>query len=54
MQYILTQEEYDALRKQQALDLGMKRDQLQRLCTRIADTMPVNIKRIDKGGKPQP
>lgn len=49
MQYVLTQEEYDALRAKQALDLGMKKDQLQKLCTRIADDMPVSVKWIDNG-----
>ncbi len=41
MQYLLTQEEYDALRAKQELDLGMKKEKLQKLCTKIADTMPV-------------
>ena len=41
MQYILTQEEYDALRAKQKHDISMSRSKLQRLCTRIADEMPV-------------
>jgi hypothetical protein len=54
MQYILTQEEYDALRTEQALNLEIKRDQLQKLCTRIADNMPVSVKWLDNGRNPQP
>ena len=41
MQYILTQEEYDALRARQQHEIMMSRDQLQTLCCEIADTMPI-------------
>jgi len=41
MQYILTQEEYDALRKKQQHELTLSKGKLQKLCTKIADTMPV-------------
>lgn len=53
MQYILTQEEYDALRAKQKLDIGMQRSKLQKLCTKVADTMPVSVKWINDG-KPEP
>lgn len=53
MQYILTQEEYDQLRARQKLDLDMRRDQLQQLCTWVADNMPVSVKWINEG-KPEP
>lgn len=39
MQYLLTQEEYDALRARQQHEISTKK--LQKLCTKIADTMPV-------------
>jgi hypothetical protein len=41
MQYVLTQEEYDALRARQEHELTLSRAKLQKLCTNIADTMPV-------------
>jgi hypothetical protein len=42
MQYILTQEEYDALKKQQTWQFNINAKKLQELCTKIADEMPVN------------
>lgn len=42
MQYILTQEEYDALKEKQKLHLDMQGKKLQELCTKICDTMPVD------------
>lgn len=42
MQYILTQQEFDDLKATQALDLRLKKEALQELCTKIADTMPIN------------
>lgn len=39
--YILTQEELDALQKQQEATLKLSKDKLQELCTQIADTMPI-------------
>jgi hypothetical protein len=53
MQYVLTQAEYDELVRKQKLDLNMQKDQLQDLCTRIADQMPVSVHWID-GGNPHP
>ena len=41
MQYILTQEEYDALKSAQVTSLKLSKQKLQKLCTKIADTMPV-------------
>ena len=41
MQYILTQEEYDELKAKKNIDFKMKNDKLQKLRTKIADTMPV-------------
>ncbi len=41
MMYILTQEELDELKSKKALDFKMKADKLQKLCTEIADKMPV-------------
>lgn len=53
MQYILTQEEYDALRAKQKLELGMQKAKLQKLCTMIADAMPVSVEWINND-KPEP
>lgn len=41
MQYLLTQEEYDALRARQQHEIKLSRDKLQKLCTKIANTMPI-------------
>ena len=41
MQYILSQEEYDALRKKQEKEISLSEKKLQKLCTEIADTMPI-------------
>ena len=41
MQYILTQHEYDALRKGQEKSIQLSEKKLQTLCTKIADEMPV-------------
>lgn len=41
MQYLLTQEEYDALRARQQHEIELSTKKLQKLCTKIADTMPV-------------
>lgn len=41
MQYLLTQEEYDALRARQQHEIKLSQAKLQKLCTKIADTMPV-------------
>jgi hypothetical protein len=53
MQYILTQAEYDELRTKQELDLKLKKQELQKLCTKIADTMPVSVS-WRRGCKPEP
>jgi hypothetical protein len=44
MQFILTREEYAALLKKQEISLGLQKDKLQALCTKIADTMPVKVR----------
>lgn len=41
MQYILTQEEYDALKKEQVQAISLNKERRQDLCTRIANEMPV-------------
>jgi hypothetical protein len=41
MQYILSQEEYNALQSKRKEDLRLSQKKLQTLCTKIADTMPV-------------
>jgi hypothetical protein len=41
MQYILTQEEYQNLCDKQSYQIKMSKDKLQKLCTEIANTMPV-------------
>jgi len=41
MQYILSQEEYDELRKKRNREWALTQKQLQKLCTKIADEMPV-------------
>lgn len=41
MQYILTQAEYDELKRKQSLQLELSEKKLQALCTKIADAMPV-------------
>jgi hypothetical protein len=42
MQYLLTEEEYNKLKQTQELDLKLKKDGLQKLCTKIANTMLVD------------
>ncbi|ADQ53206.1 hypothetical protein 65p198 [Aeromonas phage 65] len=41
MQYILTEEEYQDLKKKHILQLDIQKNKLQKLCTKIANTMPV-------------
>ena len=41
MQYILTQEEYDALRNNVRVKSLAQTEKMQQLCTKIADTMPI-------------
>lgn len=41
MQYILTQEEYDDLKKKREALEHIERKELQKLCTKIANEMPV-------------
>ena len=43
MQYILTEEEYTALKTRQAYEYNLSRDKLQALCTKIAITMPIKV-----------
>ena len=53
MQYLLTQEEYDALRARQQHEIDISRDQLQKLCSEIADTMPIK-RPWNKNAEPAP
>lgn len=41
MQYILTQEEYDALKKERKHEIELSVSKLQKLCTKISDEMPI-------------
>lgn len=41
MMYILTQEEMDSLKQEQASKIRLSEKKLQALCTKICDTMPV-------------
>lgn len=41
MQYILSEEEYSALKKEQEQSIRLAKGKLQKLCTKIADEMPV-------------
>lgn len=41
MQYILSQEEYDELKAKRSHEIQLSKKKLQDLCTKIADTMPV-------------
>jgi hypothetical protein len=41
MQYILTQDEYNTLLTKQKLEIKLQKEKLQQLCTKIANTMPV-------------
>lgn len=43
MQYTLTQEEFDNLRYRREAAEQERRDQLQRLCSLVADHMPVTV-----------
>jgi hypothetical protein len=43
MQYILSEEEYRKLKSIQDIELAIQKKELQDLCTKIADTMPVII-----------
>lgn len=43
MLYILSQEEYDALKAKQEAGLRLSEKKLQTLCTKIADTMPITV-----------
>lgn len=42
MQYLLTEEEYNNLKTRRAYEIRMSKDKLQKLCTKICDTMPVD------------
>lgn len=41
MQYILSQEEYDELRAKQKHEIQLSKSKLQKLCTKIANEMPI-------------
>ena len=53
MQYLLTQEEYDALRARQQHEIALSTKKLQKLCTEIANTMPVK-RSWDPKAEPSP
>jgi hypothetical protein len=42
MQYILTQAEYDELKRVKEMHFNVMTKRLQELCTKVADEMPVN------------
>lgn len=52
MQYILSEEEYKALKAEQSYQMSLSKDKLQKLCTKIADTMPVSVAWIEGGPQP--
>jgi hypothetical protein len=39
--YLLTQEELDDLKRQRREEIHLSKSKLQKLCTKIADTMPI-------------
>jgi len=41
MQYLLSEEEYELLKKVQQYKIDLSKKKLQKLCTEICDTMPV-------------
>lgn len=41
MQYLLTKEEYDALHTRKEEHIALEKKKLQKLCTKIANEMPV-------------
>ena len=56
MQYILTQEEYDDLVSKKEYKISPSKSKLQKLCTKIANEMPVKVSWLIKnnGGFPAP
>jgi len=52
MQFILSQEELDALKAKQKEEIKLSRKKLQALCTLISDTMPVDWGWGDGNPKP--
>ena len=42
MQYILTEQEYNELKKKQELEITLNNNKFQELCTKISDTMPID------------
>jgi hypothetical protein len=52
--YILTQKEYDDLRAKQERQLNLADNKLQKLCTKIADTMPITIGKAWPGWENKP
>ena len=42
MQYILSEKEYKELKSKRKLDLGLQKEKLQKLCTKIANELPVH------------
>lgn len=43
MKYILSEEEYNALKSEQELKIKLSEGKLQALCTKIADEMPIKV-----------
>lgn len=41
MQYIFTEEEFAAIKNRQTYEIQLSKKKLQKLCTEIADTMPI-------------
>ena len=50
MQYILTQEEYNELLAKKKTEIGLYKEKLQNLCTKIANEMPIT-RSWDKNNK---
>lgn len=54
MQYILTEKEYQDLKSEQKAKICDSQRQLQELCTKICNTMPVRWEGWDKDREPSP
>jgi hypothetical protein len=54
MQYILSEEEYQELNRKRSYEVQLSKSKLQKLCTKIADTMPVNWGWEGPGPDPKP
>jgi len=54
MQYILSEDEYKDLLEKRQTEIKLSTKKLQVLCTKIADTMPVNWGWGNHGGREDP